>query len=57
MMLAALANNVPLVANQDESMVDNMAGEEFNHHTYWELFRNENNEEIPDERSAILIEG
>ena len=55
-LLAAIANNAPLVANQDANRVDNIAGESFNQHAYWKLMNNENGEEMPDDRAAMQIE-
>ena len=56
-LLDAMQNNAPLVADQDATRVDNMAGPSYNHHAYWKLVSNENGDELLDEREQMQIDG
>ena len=42
--MAAIANDAPILVNQDTTMVNNMDSDAFDHHAYWDFVSNENGE-------------
>ena len=56
-LLDAMQNNAPLVADQDATRVDNMAGPSYNHNAYWKLVSNESGDELLDECEQMQIDG
>ena len=53
---ATMANNAPLLSDQDLDRISNMAGNSFDRHAYWKFMSNDDGEEI-DQRVKMLIEG